>query len=152
MKPLIILIFLVALFSSCEKNHLSPDVSLIAGEAYGFCAGDCAHFFQINNTNLFRDNVDRYTGDVPTFEAVPLSEANYKLANSLLTSFPQYLLDHTNQTIGCPDCADQGGIHLYYTEGNQQFFWHIDTFVANQPVEIRDYIVEVRGVIAELKN
>jgi hypothetical protein len=145
-------LFLSILFSSCERNNIDQEDSLIFGEAYGFCVGDCAHFFQIKDNNLLRDNEDRYAGDIPTFEAKPLSGPDYELANALLTNFPQYLVDHPNQTLGCPDCADQGGIHLYYTKGNQQFFWHIDTFVDNQPVEIRDYINQVKDVIADLKN
>lgn len=153
MKLLNILILSsIILFASCERNNLDAEVSLIFGEAYGFCGGDCAHFFQIKSNHLFKDNMDRYTGDIPTFEETSLSQTDYVLAKTLLDGFPQYLLDHPNQTFGCPDCADQGGIHLYYSQGNQQYFWHVDTFVDNLPVEIRDYINEVKAVVVELKN
>jgi len=144
--------FLLVILFSCEKNDLNPKVSLVFGEAYGFCAGDCAHFFQIKDNSLYKDIIERYGIDLPTFDPTPLSDSDYEIANELIAKFPQYLLDNTNQTFGCPDCVDQGGIHLYYTAVDQQYFWHIDTFIDNQPVEIREYINQVKVVIAELKN
>ena len=143
---------LILLFGSCEKQNLKDPVTLIFGEAYGFCAGDCAHFFEINGNNLYKDNIENYYGDKLTFDDTSMPAADYALAKDLLTNFPQYLLDHTNQTIGCPDCTDQGGIHIFYRTGLVEYFWHIDTFVDNQPVEIRDYLKQMRDVTAALKN
>ncbi len=138
--------------TSCEKSNLSPELTLIFGEAYGFCAGDCAHFYQINDQHLLKDNIEQYESTPPGFDSTPLSTADYELAKPLLVDFPAFLLGNTNQTFGCPDCADQGGIHIYYSNNTASFFWHIDTNVDNQPPEIRDYIKQLRDVIAALKN
>lgn len=143
---------MVLLTTSCERNNLDPAATLIFGEAYGFCAGDCAHFFQISNKHIYKDNIDRFGTDLPTFDDIPLSGSDYELAESLLANFPSYLLDNPNVTLGCPDCADQGGIHIYYIQGTNTYFWHIDTFIDNQPAEIRDYLSQMRDVIAALKD
>lgn len=144
--------YLLVIFFSCEKNELNPEVTLVFGEAYGFCAGDCAHFFEIKNNSLYKDNIESYGVNFPTFDATPLSASDYEIAYELIVKFPQYLLDNTNQTFGCPDCVDQGGIHIFYNLGEQQYSWHIDTFVDNQPIEIRDYLKQLRDVVAVLKD
>lgn len=145
-------LLIIAMASSCSTNNVTPQASLIFGEAYGFCAGDCAHFFQINDNNLYKDDIERYSGDAPSFKPTPLSAVDLELANQLVTDFPEYLLQNVNQTFGCPDCADQGGVHLFYSTGGSKYFWHIDTFVENQPVEIRQYIKLVREITSELKD
>ena len=144
-------ILLLAL-CSCENEQSSPQASIIFGEAYGFCTGDCAHFFQINGDKIFQDDLNRYFGEYPTFSSTHLPSSKFELAKSLLDNFPNYLLDHPNQTYGCPDCADQGGVHIFYKAGSMEYFWHIDTFIDNQPIEIRQYINQVREVTNQLKN
>lgn len=153
MKLTVVLALLFVLsISSCEKNNLDPEVSLIFGEAYGFCAGDCAHFYLINDHHIYKDNMDRFETEQPTFETTPLQDGDFKLAKSLLDDFPPFLLGKPFETFGCPDCADQGGIHIFYSNSTASFFWHIDTNVDNQPVEIREYLAHMRDVVAALKD
>lgn len=125
---------------------------LVFGEAYGFCGGDCAHFYKLEDNKLYADVENRYSESLPDFSAVPLEEAKFNTAKSLLNNFPEYLLNNPNKTFGCPDCADQGGIHLYYKEKGEVMFWHIDTFEDNQPQEIRTYIMQVRTILDQLEN
>lgn len=147
------LILILTVLSSCsqEKEPQLQD-SLAFGVAYGFCVGDCAHFYNLNDGQLFKDNVERYEGTEPTFDKAPLAVDQYEIAKTLLLSIPAYLINHSNQTIGCPDCADQGGYHLYYRKENKTMFWHIDTSIDNQPEEIRDYLGQVKLVIEQLNN
>ncbi|HCM77301.1 MAG TPA: hypothetical protein DIS90_13025 [Cytophagales bacterium] len=150
---IIILLAVVLALDGCEKNHEpQQQAALIFGMAHGFCAGDCAHFFQLKDGQLFRDVVERYTGSEPAFEVTPMSKDQYEIAKQLIQDFPDYLTNNPNTTFGCPDCADQGGYHLYYKSETAVSYWHIDTSLENVPAEIRDYMSKVRTVVDQLKN
>ena len=152
-SKLVSIVAISTLVISCDKSE-GPNVdgSLVFGEAYGFCVGDCAHFFQLNDNVLYQDNIERFSGDEPTFDTSPLEQEKLDLAKSLLEDFPQFLLNNKNMVFGCPDCADQGGIHLFLNTETEKLFWHIDTNVDNQPAEIRDYLKQVRDVTAQLRK
>lgn len=148
-------LFVVAItIISCSKGDeaISIDGYFIFGEAYGFCAGDCAHFYKIEGDKMFRDNIDRYGVETPTFSETPDSQSNYEIAEPLINSFPKYFLNHANQTFGCPDCTDQGGYHLFLQSGSEVQFWHIDTFSDNQPEEIRAYAAQLREILIQLRD
>jgi len=149
----ILSISLIFISFACEKqSQLSMPGKLVFGEAHGFCVGDCAHFFKLQDGKLLKDNIERYDGSEPSFHQAALSNVRYELAEKLLVNFPQYLVNHPNQTFGCPDCADQGGIHLYYNAGGEDMFWHIDTSIGGQPEEIREYVSQVTDVLEHLKQ
>lgn len=149
--PLLLLI--LATLSGCrENNEPGSDGSLVFGVAYGLCVGDCAHFFQIKDGALFKDNMERYPGDELQFDSNPLPEDKYLLAKSLLPQFPAYLRERPNSTIGCPDCADQGGYHLILNSNSESQYWHIDTSTGSQPEEIKAYMDQVRIILEQLKD
>lgn len=141
-------------FLSCTKEDdtVSSEGYFIFGEAYGFCIGDCAHFYKVEGGKLFRDNIERYGVETPTFTETPDEQSNYDLAKPLISSFPNYLPSNANQTFGCPDCADQGGYHLFLQSGSEIQFWHIDTFADNQPEEIRAYVAQLREILIQLRD
>ncbi|MFZ1808245.1 MAG: hypothetical protein WAU36_13530 [Cyclobacteriaceae bacterium] len=151
---LVLLLLILATLSGCEEENNEPDSdgSLIFGVAYGFCAGDCAHFFLIKDGALFKDNIERYSGDEVYFDGDPLPEDKYVLAKSLLQQFPEYLRERPNETIGCPDCTDQGGYHLILNSNTGSQYWHIDTSTASQPTEIKTYMDQVRTILEQLKD
>lgn len=150
---LVILLLILALISGCEKEYEpESDGSLVFGVAYGFCVGDCAHFFQIKDGALFKDKIERYVGEDLAFESTPLSNDKYILAKPLVRDFPKYLKEHPNKTIGCPDCADQGGYHLILQTESESQYWHIDTSTGSQPDEIKAYMEKVRTVLEQLKD
>lgn len=153
LNRLLPLLLILATISGCEKN-LEPDSdgSLVFGVAYGFCVGDCAHFFLIKEKALFKDNIARYPEEELQFDKDPLPEDKYQVAKSLLTQFPEFLKERPNETIGCPDCADQGGYHLILNRNNAIQYWHIDTSVDSQPAEIRAYMDQVRTVLEQLQD
>ncbi len=153
MSRMVTIVVISVLVMACDKSE-GPTVnsSLAFGEAYGFCVGDCAHFFQLNNNVLYQDNIERFSGDEPTFDSTPLEKEKLDLAKSLVEDFPEFLLNNKNMVFGCPDCADQGGIHLFLNTQTEKLFWHIDTNIGNQPPEIRDYLKQVRDVTAQLRK
>jgi len=151
MKPeLIIIVVFLSLFSFCSKDK-STDYDYFAfGTAHGECIGNCARFFLIQNNNLYPDDMDYYN-TVLKFQKTPLPEDKYKSAKKLIEDFPEYLKDNPNLTFGCPDCADQGGIHIELKTNNRIEYWHIDMDVGNQPAEIRSYIQEMLVIIDQLQ-
>lgn len=155
MKIVSFVIVIIMFSASCQDEQsevVLNEGTLIFGEAFGFCAGDCAHFYKLDDQKLYQDKIETYAGSVPHFDDAILPKAKLDIAAPLANSFPQYLLDNPNKTFGCPDCADQGGVHLYYVREGEGFYWHIDTAVDNQPAEIRNYIMQVRTIIDQLED
>ncbi|MCX6334918.1 MAG: hypothetical protein NT092_11550 [Bacteroidia bacterium] len=147
----IITLGLIFFVSFCKKDD-PLDIDYFAfGTAYGECLGNCANFFMIKDNNLYADDMDYYSGSTLKFQNEPLPVEKYNLAKQLLDDFPGYLEDNPNVSFGCPDCADQGGIHIEIKEDGVVKSWHIDTFVTNQPDKIRDYIQEMLDVLEQLK-
>lgn len=145
------LILMISLLSFCKKDDTPVPEYFAFGTAYGFCAGNCANFFMIRDENLYPDEMDYYFGSDMKFRSDPLSKDKYGLAKKLVDDFPQFLKKNPNKTFGCPDCADQGGIHIERKVNGEVQVWHIDTNVNSQPAEIRDYMQEMTGIIQQLK-
>jgi len=144
-------IVILILSSSCTKDNLDNIDSFSFGSAYGFCQGNCANFFIIKDGDIYPDDMDYYPGSSLKFKSEALPNEKYNLAKKLIDGFPEYLIENPNKTFGCPDCADQGGIHIEIEEKGQIKRWHFDTTISNLPTEIREYVQEISNVIEELK-
>ncbi len=145
-----LIIIQMILMLSCEKEKFDDLEYFAFGNAYGFCLGNCANFFMIRDNNVYPDEMDRY-GDPLIFKSVALPVEKFNLAKKLIDDFPSYLTDNPDKTFGCPDCADQGGIHIEIKENGQIKKWHFDTNISNLPARIQDYVKEVSDVIEKLK-
>ena len=148
---IISLILLILFFSSCTKDNLDDIDYFAFGKAYGFCLENCATFFIIKDGNIYPDEMNRYLKDTLIFKSESLPVEKYYLAKKLIDRFPTYLTNNPDKTFGCPDCADQGGIHIEIKEMGQIKRWHFDTNVSNLPVKIQDYVQEISNVIDQLK-
>jgi hypothetical protein len=151
-KLLVVAATIIAGFS-CKKSGIADFVTidyLSFGKAYGYCAGDCAKFFKLEGEKIYPDTITRYTGQAIGFNINPLSNDKYLLAKELKDNFPSYLFNRPGETIGCPDCADQGGIHLEIKDNGVSKFWHIDMDINKQPVEIRPYLEKVLAILSQL--
>ena len=151
MKNIIAPLFgLMVFLSSCEKVNFDDLEYFAFGDAHGFCAGNCTNFFMIKDNNVYPDDMDRYIEPLE-FKSAALPAEKYYLAKKLIRTFPSYLMDNPDKTFGCPDCADQGGIHIEIKENGQTMKWHFDTNISNLPEAIQDYVKEVSDVINQLK-
>jgi hypothetical protein len=74
------------------------------------------------------------------------------LAAPLLDSLPSYFRTHTDSVFGCPDCYDQGTIHLQLVEKGLTRHWRIDPNYSVLPTEIRGYTKRVKEVLSALKK
>lgn len=150
MKYYYILIALL-LCVCCKKEQHNTDNDYFAfGKAYGECGGNCATFYKIEAGKLYADDMEYYMGNF-TFNTIVLVNSDYLQAKILEDNFPVYLTNHPNQTFGCPDCHDQGGLHIQRRINGDVKEWHIDTDTAEQPVEIRPYVQQVFNTIDSLQ-
>jgi len=121
------------------------------GEARGMCDGNCTNFFIIIDGKIYPDDIDYYYASPFKFKSIALPGDKYDLALKLKDSFPTYLIDNPNKTFGCPDCIDQGGIHIEIKEKGQIKQWHFDTIISNIPPEIQNYVQEIEITLDKLK-
>ena len=151
MKTKIVLIIALLIFSiSCTKDNLDDLDYFSFGNAYGFCLGNCTNFYIIKDQNIYPDDMDYYLEPMK-FKSEALPVEKYNLAKKLIDNFPPYLIANPGKTFGCPDCADQGGIHIEIKENGQIMRWHFDTTISNLPTKIQDYVKEISEVIEQLK-
>jgi len=150
MKLLLIAIT-ISLFSFCSKEKSLDFDYFVFGTAHGECLGNCARFFQIKDNKLYADDMNYYSNSDLKFLNEPLPAEKYNLAKKLTEDFPDYLKNNPNRTFGCPDCADQGGIHFEIKNNDRIEYWHIDTDVDNQPAEIKEYIQEMLLILEQLQ-
>jgi len=104
MKKYTFIIPLLLLLNSCDSNVDTQDIetiskieSVIFGEIYGECIGDCREIFLLNNTGIYKDNDENEMfGD---WENVfsgsnPLADETYQRARILL-DVPDEILDES---------------------------------------------------------
>jgi hypothetical protein len=104
----------------------------------------------IKDDKIYPDDMDYYTGSLK-FKSEALPVEKYNLAIKLIDDFPTYLTDNPDKTFGCPDCLDQGGIHIEIKENGKIKKWHFDKNISILPAQIQDYVKEISVVIEQLK-
>jgi hypothetical protein len=112
---------------SCSNSEDPQDEFLIFGSFRGFCVGNCTAIYKIENGELYEDNIDRAILDELSFKSTPLARAKYDIAKDLLLNIPDELLLSNEETIGCPDCYDQGGYYVSFRSGDGLKSYRIDT-------------------------
>lgn len=158
MKSILSLMLLSALLLlGCEKEKTAPSGSestedyLIFGHFYGFCRGEeCIQTYQLTATKLYEDTSDVYYNLEHDYSFVERSSEDFALASHLLDSFPTDLLDEEPEVIGCPDCADQGGLLLVYEINGIKRSWRIDNDRRNVPAVLHPYLASVDSVLTLL--
>jgi len=155
---------LVSALGACDKNDVQPEpeatlseTHFIFGTYHGFCMGDCAELYKIENDALFADTTDRfYPFSEPygtiEFQDTPLSTERYTVAVELLAAIPDELLNSEEQTFGCPDCADQGGIYIEIKDGADVQAWNIDISEDNLPEFLVPFVQQIKAVLGELEE
>jgi hypothetical protein len=149
MQRLFLGIFLILTCFSCKKEENTPDGDyLIFGHFYGECIGEqCVETFKITDEGLFEDSTDSYAQNEP-FDFVPLSNDLFEQISGLENAIPAELLASTEDTFGCPDCADQGGIYIAYMVDCTVRKWRIDQDTQAVPEYLHDFMEEVNDAIA----
>ena len=144
----------ILILSSCNKENTNTAAEmdyLIFGHFYGECIGEsCVQTYKITDTKLYVDLAKNYSGEDLNFQAMSASKFN-KVSN-LRASIPEQLLDETEGVIGCPDCHDQGGLFIQYSNNGIIKSWRIDNSKDAVPMYLREFMNKVREDIDLINN
>lgn len=152
MRLIIAVAVFACLFINCKKSssHIDGNHQFVFGITYGYCMGDCAHFYALDSGKLYADDVPgQYTGTL-AFKTEALPNDKYLLAKQLVDSFPAFLLNNKDTTYGCPDCSDGGAVHIWCNVNGKVRYWNIDNMNERNPAEIQTYILKLQNVMHKL--
>ncbi len=145
---LITLLCLIALtFEACKEEPIikqNDSNYFMFGTYYGQCFGvNCVTIYKLEEGKLFK-NVAKERSYSDFFEGkltyTALTQTEYDLVSDIETKIPEVLLNNTKTTIGCPDCADGGGIYVEYCKNGIKQHWYIDTQKFYVPEELHPFI------------
>jgi hypothetical protein len=147
------LLFAVLLMSSCKKEKNNSSDYIVFGTYYGECGGEqCIEIYKLTSNALFEDSKDNYpaSGIYNGTFSTKRSATDFALVSNLESTIPASLLNDTSAVIGCPDCADGGGVYLEYHKNGIQKVWHIDRTLT-LPSDYATFINQVGQKIQALK-
>lgn len=144
------LIFIGLLFTSCSDSDNGVQVNkmdyLIFGHFHGECIGEgCVETFKLTGDRLYEDTLDHYNAE--NFEFVELSSEKFEQVKDIIEYFPTKLLNDKDTTFGCPDCRDQGGIFIQYSENGIVKSWRIDKDKDVIPTYLHKFVDKVNETI-----
>ncbi|MCH9661254.1 MAG: hypothetical protein K0U54_10130 [Bacteroidetes bacterium] len=149
-------LFAFGIFLSCNSDDdasvvLGEQDFLIFGHFYGECEGErCVETFKLTNTDLSEDTLDDYGGQERAFEL--LDDAVYIEVKDLINFFPQQLLSEEDTILGCPDCADGGGLYIQYSDNGAAKSWRIDQGKEAVPTYLHTFMDKVNEKIRLINN
>lgn len=147
MKYLTFIFLLTLLATSCTKEietttgaEIKNDY-LTFGTFHGECFGnDCVKIFVLEEEKLYRDPNGLNGTEI---NYITLSNDKYNLVKDLVDYFPTNLYDEDNQTFGCPDCVDQGGIYVRYVIDRNSGEFRIDTDKSKIPIFLHEFVDKI---------
>lgn len=154
--PIILLGLSLLFFSSCEKKTttpapVTPSNSLVFGTFYGECMGEyCVLTYKLTETAVYEDTKKEYRGT--TFSFVQMENDKFQEVDGLFTEFPTELLLETEETIGCPDCMDQGGVFIQLTQSGTVKRWYVDNNKSAIPGYLHAFIDLVHEKVDLIKD
>jgi hypothetical protein len=141
----------IIFISSCTKEKLVTETDyLIFGHFHGECIGEeCVLTFKLTDTKLYEDVTHNYSGNDLDFQK--MDHAAFQEVRDLMHYFPLQLLNETDTVIGCPDCRDQGGLFIEYSQNGVVNSWRIDKTKSAVPEYLHEFMDEVKGKIQLIK-
>ena len=155
MRRIIFSLFTIGILLTCCKDDdkfvINEQNYLIFGHFYGMCMGDnCIVYYKLTNNALYKDITKDRSGQ--NLEFVKLGNDLFEQVKDLADSFPNKLLNHNETFLGCPDCADGGGLFIQYSENGNAKSWKIDQIKENVPSYLHHFIDKVNEKIKLLNN
>jgi len=143
-------IFLALCSKEAHQTQSPPDY-LIFGHFYGHCIGEeCIEIFKLTDEGLFEDVSDSYLAT--EFEFSPLGAEAFNVARDLQQALPAPLLNSTDSSFGCPDCADQGGLYIEISTNGERRSWRIDQDKSMVPGYLHFYMDKINQVIETINQ
>lgn len=157
MKKIVSAFCCLCFILSCTDNDdentvlLGDQDYLVFGHFYGMCAGEgCVEIFKLTNSGLFEDTEDDYSGRDLNF--IKLDNKKFELVKGLMDYFPNKLLNENDTILGCPDCADGGGLFIQYYHNGSLKSWRIDQAKSQVPNYLHEFIDQVNRKIQLINN
>ncbi len=155
MKRMLFFLMISGVLASCHKDDFGIELAeqdyLIFGEFYGECVGEnCVSIFKLTAEELFEDVLHDYTKQ--NFDFVELSEDKFEQVKDLVDFFPNQLLNEEKTILGCPDCADTGGLFIQYSKDGDVKSWSMDKLKMGAPSYLYDFIDKVNEKIALIND
>lgn len=155
MRSYIILLVTGLMILSCQSSDdefiFENRDYLIFGHFYGMCVGEgCVQTFKLTENSLYKDAKSDYFGS--DFEFYQLDQKLFDKVKDLKNTFPKQLLSEKDEVIGCPDCADGGGLFIQLLRNEQLYTWRIDQDKANLPGYLHNFVDKVNEKIALINN
>jgi hypothetical protein len=157
MKKSLLVLLTLGVLISCKKDTGSVSSAtneqdvLVFGHFYGECFGEsCIETFKLTNTKLYEDTMDDYTGQQLAF--IELTNEKFEAVKNLIDYFPSQLLSETKTVIGCPDCADGGGLFIQHYGNSIVKSWRIDQDKDNVPAYLHTFVDSVNKKIEFLSK
>lgn len=159
MKKLSYLVLIASMAMACSEGLESPNPEsvyideLVFGRFYGMCFGEsCVEIYLVNEEELLEDTTDNYLFR-EIFEQgqyVRMSAEKHSIALELLEEVPIQLTQQSNNVYGCPDCYDQGGLHLKVIENGQERNFRFDLENSENPEYLRPFLRKVNQIVDQL--
>ena len=152
MKKILTLVFSCGLLIGCSNDDsVKSEDFLVFGHFYGMCEGEgCVETFKLTETELLEDVNDDYLGSDLNFQK--LENEKFEKVKDLMDYFPNELLSENETILGCPDCADGGGLFIQYYRDGSVKSWRIDQVKRNVPNYLHEFIDEVNHKIMLINN
>jgi hypothetical protein len=148
----VVALLLLVIANGCVNHDTMPGLSedyLVFGSYYGMCAGNCSNFFLIDNGSLYKIGKGKYPNQ-SKFDIQDLTKLNdqkYEQVKDLVQDVPSLLFQETQTVIGCPDCADAGGLYIETKVNGERKYWYIDNVGTLTPEYLHSFVVEVNDKI-----
>ena len=130
---------------------LSETNYLIFGHFYGECGGEgCVETYKLTDSRLYEDTLDDYSGQNLNF--IPLEAEVFEQIKDLGEYFPAALRSSDEAVLGCPDCADGGGLFIQISENGRLRSWRIDQVKRNVPTYLHPFMDRVNDNIRRINQ
>lgn len=106
--------------------------------------------YRLTSSTLEEDTLDEYRHT--RFEFVSLPNSDYEKVSHLLNDVPGSLYNESAGTMGCPDCADQGGYYPKLQGNGADWVFRIDKNKDVVPAYLHDFLDDVEEAINELSD
>jgi hypothetical protein len=147
--------FALVTLTNCDKEEArvlpSNFDSFTFGKHFCFCTSTCAILYEISEDAL---RAGKGIGCIPqdyTFDGVILAQDKYEIAKQLIDEFPVKLIQDSQETYGCPDCADQGAYFLQMRNQRETRTWRLDTRIEDLPASLQAYQQSIQEVLDALQ-
>jgi len=147
-------LFLLSCAKSDESGDIDQEITLLFGYYKGLVPeGDYSDIYLLNDTQLFLDSLGNYPSNgFYEGEFEKLTESDFQIAQDLISFFPSELFNEVENYVGCPDCADQGGIYVEYERGDLHGFWTIDNQQDALPEYLHEFVDKISEKVTLLDN